>query len=56
MTKQEAYSLIVAECNYYIKLVKDNPEYFSDDFDSDMIDAFTKIRKLILELSNWKIK
>lgn len=52
MTDKEIINLIIAQCNYSIRLVKENSDYFSDDFDYDMIEWFTTIRKLIMKLSN----
>jgi len=54
MTEQEIIDAIIQSCNYNIQLVKENEEYFSDDFDYDMIEWFSRIRKLIMKLSKLK--
>ena len=49
---QKDLTHIIGRCNYYIQLVKDNPEYFSDDFDYDMIEWFTFIKDTLLKYTN----
>ena len=49
---QKDLTYIIGRCNYYIQLVKDNPEYFSDDFDYDMIEWFTFIKDTLLKYTN----
>lgn len=49
---QKDLTYIIGRCNYYIQLVKDNPEYFSDDFDYDMVEWFTFIKDTLLKYVN----
>lgn len=41
---QEDLKAVINKCNHRIKLVEQNPEYFSDDFDEDMISWFQFIK------------
>ncbi len=51
MSDKEIIKAIIKSCDYNIQLVKENEEYFSDDFDYDMIEWFSRIKNLIMKLS-----
>ena len=43
---------VINKCNHRIKLVEQNPEYFSDDFDEDMISWFQFIKDVLSKYVN----
>lgn len=49
---QEDLKAVINKCNHRIKLVKQNPEYFSDDFDEDMISWFQFIKDTLSKYIN----
>lgn len=49
---QEDLKLIITECNYYIREIKASPEYFSDDWDYDLIDCFRNFKKVLSKYVN----
>jgi len=49
---QEDLKHIIYKCNYYIKEIKANPEYFSDDRDVDIITAFQSTKDILSKYVN----
>lgn len=49
---QEDLKAVINKCNHRIKLVEQNPEYFSDDFDEDMISWFKFIKDTLSKYVN----
>lgn len=49
---QEDLKAVINKCNHRIKLVEQNPEYFSDDFDEDMISWFQFIKDTLSKYVN----
>ena len=43
---------VINRCNSLIRLVKQNPEYFSDDFDYDIIEWCKYIKKILTKYVN----
>ena len=49
---QEDLKLIITECDYYIKEIKQTPECFHDDRDDDLIDCFRNFKKVLSKYVN----
>lgn len=44
---QEDLKLIITECDYYIKEIKQTPECFHDDRDDELVDCFRNFKKVL---------
>ena len=49
---QEDLKLIITECNYYIKEIKQAPECFHDDRDDELVDCFRNFNKVLSKYVN----